>query len=211
MDVETSSLSKNKETINKDGRSNRSHKLRNILLAVSALIVFILIVLMILALTILKPKHPKTTVNSVSLEDFDVGLSRTKLKVDLNVTLGVDLSINNPNKVSFKYGNNTALLNYMGDLIGEASIPAGHISADQTKPMNITLTIMVDRLLSKSKLYSDVLAGTLPLNTFTKISGKVTILGFIKFKVVSTTSCDFRISVSNRSVENQNCSYKTKL
>lgn len=188
-----------------------SGKGRKVCLIVTGVVIAIVLLIVILALTVFKAKHPVTTVNSVKLEDFHLGLDIAKLKVDLNVTLGVDISVKNPNKVGFKFSDSVANLNYRGQQIGEVPVPAGEISSDATKEFNLSLTIMADRLLSDSQLYSDVTSGTLPLNTFVKISGKVRILGFIKVHVVSSTSCDFAVDISTRAVENQECKYKTKL
>ncbi|KAM0991792.1 hypothetical protein ACFX13_010308 [Malus domestica] len=192
--------------------SPRRRTCRNVCLAATAAVFVATIVLVILCLTVFKAKNPTTTVNSAVLKDLDVSLNIPRVSVDMNLTLGVDLSVKNPNKVGFKYKNSTASLNYRGTQVGEAQIGSGKISADQTKPMNVTLTIMADRLLGKSsELFSDVRAGTLPLNTFTKISGKVIVLGIFKIHVVSTSSCDFSIDVGNRTVGQQRCTHKTKL
>ncbi|KAM0994632.1 hypothetical protein FF1_010158 [Malus domestica] len=192
--------------------SPRRRTCRNVCLAATAVVFVATIVLVILCLTVFKAKNPTTTVNSAVLKDLDVSLNIPRVSVDVNLTLGVDLSVKNPNKVGFKYKNSTASLNYRGTQVGEAQIGSGKISADQTKPMNVTLTIMADRLLGKSsELFSDVRAGTLPLNTFTKISGKVIVLGIFKIHVVSTSSCDFSIDVGNRTVGQQRCTHKTKL
>ncbi|XP_027336142.1 uncharacterized protein LOC113850032 [Abrus precatorius] len=188
-----------------------SGKGRKVCLAVTSAVIAIVLLVVILALTVFKAKNPVTTVNSVTLEDFHMSLDIAKLRVDLNVTLDVDVSVKNPNKVGFKYSDSTAHLNYRGQLIGEVPIPSGEISSGETKGFNLTLTIMADRLLSNSQLYSDFTSGSLPLNTFVRISGKVSILGFIKVHVVSSTSCDFSVNLSNRTIGNQECQYKTKL
>lgn len=180
-------------------------------LVVTGVVIAIVLLIVILALTVFKAKHPVNTVDSVTLKDMDMNLDILRLKVDLNVTLGVDISVKNPNKVGFKYSDSNAQLNYRGQQVGEVPISAGEITAGETKGLNLTLTIMADRFLSNSQVYSDVTSGTLPLNTFLKISGKVNILGFIKVHVVSSTSCDFAVNLSNRTVGNQECQYKTKL
>ncbi|KAK7837279.1 hypothetical protein CFP56_021437 [Quercus suber] len=84
----------------------------------------------------------------------------------------IDLSVKNPNKAGFKYSNSTAYLNYRGQLVGEVPIPADQISAGETKPMNISLTLLADRLLSNSDLYSDVKSGVLALNSNVRLLGK---------------------------------------
>ncbi|PSS32785.1 Tricalbin-2 like [Actinidia chinensis var. chinensis] len=189
----------------------RRKRLRIVCLAVIALLLVLILVMVILGLTVFKGKRPVTTVNSVALNDLQVSLDILRLRVNLNVTLDVNLSVKNPNKVGFKYTNSTAVLKYGGQVIGEAPIPASKISAGQTNTMNLTLTLLADRLLSNGNVYSDVISGTLPLSTFTKISGKIKILRIIKIHVVSYTSCDLSINVLNRSVANQTCQYKTEL
>ncbi|KAF8007582.1 hypothetical protein BT93_K1550 [Corymbia citriodora subsp. variegata] len=189
----------------------RSHWCRNVCISLLAVLVLIVVLIVILAFTVFKAKHPVTTVNSAKLKNLDVSLSAAPLGINLNVTLDVDISVKNPNKVGFKYGNSTCLLNYRGEQVGDVPIPAGEIGADRTKEMNLTLTVLANRFLSNSQAYSDILSGVLPLNTYTKMSGKVTIMGLFKVHVVSTTSCDLSVFVSNRTVGNQQCKYKTKL
>lgn len=184
---------------------------RNICLVVIAVILGLVLLMVILGLTVFKAKHPVTTVNSVALKDFDFSLNLAKLGVNLNVTLDVNLSIKNPNKVGFKYTNTSALLNYRGQVVGEAPLPASKIPSDQSVTMNLTLTVLADRLISNSNLYSDIISGTLPLSAFTRVAGKVYILKIIKIHVVSYTTCDINIDVLNRSVTKQTCQYKTKL
>ncbi|KAJ7961024.1 Late embryogenesis abundant protein [Quillaja saponaria] len=174
-------------------------------------IIGIVLLIVILAFTVFKAKRPVNTVDSVTLQDLNVGLDVTRLRVDLNLTLDVDLTVKNPNKVGFKYSNTTALLNYKGQLIGEAPIPEDKISAGEKKGMNLTLTILADRLLSNSELYSDVLSGKLTMNVMVRIKGKVNILSIFKIHVVSSSSCDVTINLSNRSIADQVCQYKTKL
>lgn len=177
---------------------------------VVALIGVILLVV-ILAFTVFKPKRPVTTVDTVGLKNLAVSIDVLRLRLEINLTLNVGLSVKNPNKVGFRYKNSSAMLNYRGKLVGEAPIPADKISAGETKPMSLTLTLLADRLLSDSHLYSDVISGEVPLSTYTKISGKVTALKIFRIHVVSTTSCDLTLFVPNRTVGNQHCKYKTKL
>ncbi|KAI4318913.1 hypothetical protein MLD38_032568 [Melastoma candidum] len=176
-------------------------------LTILALLVLVVIVLLILSRTLYKAKHPVTTVDSVSLRSLDLSI----LPISINLTLDLDLSLHNPNRVGFKYHDSTALLNFDDHLIGQVPIPAGEIGARDTVGMNLTLTVFANKLLGDSRAYADVIAGSLPLNSYTRISGKVTIFSFVKVKVVSTTSCNFVLFTSNRTIGNQQCEYKTKL
>ncbi|KAK1563806.1 hypothetical protein Q3G72_033161 [Acer saccharum] len=189
----------------------RGHKRRNICMGILVGIIVIIIIVVILAFTVFKAKRPVIQIDSIALDDLSVSLDIARLRVNINVTVDTDISVKNPNKVGFNYAPTSALLNYKGQLIGEVPIPAGKISAGETAGMNLTLTLMADRLLSNSDLYSDVLSGALPMNTYTKISGKVSILNVFKVHVVSSSSCDFTVNISNRTVGNRQCKYKTKL
>ncbi|CAD5325775.1 unnamed protein product [Arabidopsis thaliana] len=175
------------------------------------LILLIAIVIVILAFTLFKPKRPTTTIDSVTVDRLQASVNPLLLKVILNLTLNVDLSLKNPNRIGFSYDSSSALLNYRGQVIGEAPLPANRIAARKTVPLNITLTLMADRLLSETQLLSDVMAGVIPLNTFVKVTGKVTVLKIFKIKVQSSSSCDLSISVSDRNVTSQHCKYSTKL
>ncbi|KAK8548136.1 hypothetical protein V6N12_061055 [Hibiscus sabdariffa] len=147
-------------------------KLRNISFAVIGVLVFIIILILILAFTVFKAKRPVTTVEDVSLRNLKFSVDLARLQVLLNATVDVDIAIKNPNKVGFKFKDSNAQLNYRGQQVGVVPIPAGKISADKTVPMNLTLTVMADRLISDSNFFSDVRSGELPLNTKTEIPGK---------------------------------------
>ncbi|KAE8695543.1 Detected protein of confused Function [Hibiscus syriacus] len=185
-------------------------KWRNVCFAVIGVLVFIVVLIVILAFTVFKAKRPVTTIDDVSLRDLKVSVDLARFQVLLNATLDVDISIKNPNKVGFKFKDSNAQLNYRGQQVGEVPIPAGKISADKTVPMNLTLTVMADRLISDSKFFSDVTSGELPLSTKTEIPGKVSVLNMFRISVVSSSSCDFTVFISNSSVGDQNCKYKTK-
>ena len=81
----------------------------------------------------------------MNIKDLDVSFDLTKFKVYINVTLDADLSVKNPNKAGFKYSNSTAFLKYQGQLVGKLPIPADQISASETKPMSVSLTLLADQ------------------------------------------------------------------
>ncbi|KDP21825.1 hypothetical protein JCGZ_00612 [Jatropha curcas] len=190
----------------------RKHRRRNICLAVTAAIILaIVLVVVILAFTVFKAKEPSTTVDSISLQNLRISPDIARMNVDLNITLDVDLTVTNPNKVGFKYKNGSAFLNYRGELVGEVPIPAGKMSSDSTRPMNLTVTVMADRLLSNPQLIPDVASGVLTFSSLIKLSGKVAIFKIFKVSVDTTTTCDITIFVSNSTLGDQNCKYKAKL
>ncbi|KAG4954575.1 hypothetical protein JHK87_040169 [Glycine soja] len=165
-----------------------------------ALCVAIALVLLrvILALTVFKPRHPITNVDSIRLQNMSLGMDMFSMSVNVNFTLEVDVLVNNPNKLGFNYYNSSAQLNYRTQLIGEAPIPNGDILVEEIKGLNLTLTVMADRLVSNSKVTKDVALGSLPLNTLVRIFCQVNVLGFMKFYVASTSYQKFPISSSSR-------------
>lgn len=194
------------------GTKGKKKRNRKICICVTLLILLVIfIVLLVLGLTLFKPKRPITTIDSVAVDRLQASVDVLNLKVILNLTLSVDLSLRNPNRVGFSFGNSSALLNYGGKLIGEAPLPASRLGAEKTLPMNLTLTLMADRLLADTGIISDVMSGSIPVNTFVKVAGKVSVLKIFKIKVQSSSSCDIVISVANRNVTSQHCKYSTKL
>ncbi|KAL6337795.1 hypothetical protein AAG906_039762 [Vitis piasezkii] len=177
-----------------------------ICITVGIVLLVVVVVMVILGFTVFKAKDPVITVGSVSLKDLDFSLT----PLNINASLDVNVSVRNPNRVGFRYNNASALLNYDGGLVGEAPIPAGRIGARKTTGMNIVISLMADRLLLNPQLYSDVLSGSLPLSTYTRISGKVSVL-FVKIKVVSTSTCNMTVDVKNGTLKDTVCQYKTKL
>lgn len=184
-----------------------SRKLRSICIPVLLSVTLLVISILILAFTAFKPKRPTIAVDSVSLLDLNISLDAARLSVDLNLSLLLDLSVENPNKVAFEYSYSTAVVSYRGEELGEAPIPAGRLPADRTEKMNLTLTMMADRLLAKSELFSDAISGEVPINIFTRLSGIVKVIGVFKIHVVASSSCDLTIGIGNRSIEDQKCHY----
>ncbi|KAL7589133.1 uncharacterized protein LOC111885768 [Lactuca sativa] len=199
-------------TIVADDKHRRKRKRRRcICLSVIAVIVLLALIILILALTVFKAKKPVTSVNSIAISDFDVSVNLLPPRVSLNISLDLDISIKNPNKVGVKYRNSSAILLYKDKDIGEVPIPAGEIGSDDTKRLNLTLTVFADRLLTNFDVYSDVISGSLPVSTYTKISGKARILNMFNIHISSVSSCDLNIDISNRRISNQTCHYKNRL
>lgn len=173
-------------------------------------ILLLLLLFLILAFTVFKPKHPTTVVNSTSVSNlrFNV-VPFPNPRVSLNVTLNVNVTVGNPNAVGFKYTDSTAYLRYRGEEVGSVPIEAGEIGGKSEKNMNLTLTLMADRLLGSSEFYTDAINGAIPLQTYIRISGKVKIL--VSVKVVAYATCDLVVDMTSRSVVNQTCRYRTKV
>eukprot|EP00250_Pteridium_aquilinum_P031584 c4387_g1_i1 orf=454-1074(-) len=174
------------------------------------LLILIVVILVILAFTVFKPKQPKMRVDNITLEDFqaDVVLNIPP-SIKLNVTLGLVVSVTNPNKVGFKYYNSTTHMFYRDVEVGLVPIPSGQLDAGQTKQISTSIELLADRLITDSRLYKDFFAGSIPLSTTSEISGKVNILNIIKRHIDTSSVCNFTIAVGNTStaIDNMVCSY----
>lgn len=193
--------------------NNNRHKRRRkiILISLLAIILIIALIILILVLTLFKAKKPITTVNSIAVKDLDASVNLLPPRVSINVSLDLNISIKNPNKVKVKYHNSSAILLYKGQVIGDVPIPAGEIGSDRTKDLNLTLTVFADRLLTNVDVYADVIGGNLPVSTYTRIAGKARVLNLFNIRIVSVSTCDLNISILNRGVSNQTCHYTNKL
>ncbi|XP_031261954.1 uncharacterized protein LOC116120156 [Pistacia vera] len=170
----------------KRGSGNR--KRRNICIGLGVTLILLIVLMVILAFTVFKAKDPVITVDAVALDDLKVRLDMARVTVNLNLTVSVNLTVENPNKVGMKYKDSAALLIYRGEEVGEVPIPAGKVSADETVHMVVFLTVMTDRFASNPQIFSDMVAGSLPLSTNTKISGKVSIFKMFKGMAVVVQS-----------------------
>ncbi|MED6135731.1 hypothetical protein PIB30_049425, partial [Stylosanthes scabra] len=167
------------------------------------------IVFVILALTVFKVKEPIITTNSVTLAnlDFTTNLNQMPPSVKVNMSLLLDMSIKNPNSVSFKFGEGTTAISYREVNVGEAKNPPGIAKADKTFRMKVTADVLADRLANRPELVSDFLSGHLTLNTYTEISGRAKIL-IIKKHVDIKMSCTVNVDISSKEVQDMNCKRK---
>ncbi|MCL7042285.1 hypothetical protein MKW94_006881, partial [Papaver nudicaule] len=136
------------EKANSDKGITGFRRNKNLCFCLIAGLVGFIPVIVIMGFTVFKPKNTITTVNSVKLDGFHLSVDVPKLGVDLNQ--------------DFRYGNGSSLWYYKGDVVGEAGILAGKISPGETIGLNTILTVLVDRLISNSNVYSDSMSGILP-------------------------------------------------
>ncbi|XP_047979143.1 uncharacterized protein LOC125221056 [Salvia hispanica] len=207
--METESSSRKLMEADSAKSPGRIRRGRCICLSVTAALLALGLLLLILGLTVFKARHPTTRMDSVALDDLDFSVDLARLRVVVNVSLALGLTVHNPNRVGFKYHDGTALLRHRGNEIGEVPVPAGRIGARDTRSLNLTLALMADRIVSDSTLFNDVVSGTLPIQAYVKLSGKVRIV--FSIHVATYTTCDVDVILSNRTLSNLKCHYRTKL
>lgn len=168
------------------------------------------IVILILALTVFKVKDPTIRINSIRFEGLSALTSSSNLQTNMNITVSADLSIKNPNAVSFKFKAATATLIYSDRVIAEASLPRGSARARRTFRMNVNIEVMVEKLVGIPRLTSDLIARELPVSMITNINGKVN-LGVIKKSVGIRMNCDLVVDLQRQEVKDLDCDRKVSL
>ncbi|KAH7850236.1 hypothetical protein Vadar_029636 [Vaccinium darrowii] len=178
---------------------------------VLALLLIQIIVVVILIFTVFKVKDPIMRLNGVTVNKFELINGTTTPKPGSNMSLTADVSVKNPNVVSFKYPNTTTALYYRGTMIGEARGPPGKSKARRTMRMNVTVDVIMDNLISNPNLQSDMSSGILTMSSFTKLGGKVKMFNIIKKHVVVKMNCTISINITSKAIQDQKCKKKVKL
>ncbi|XP_068652872.1 late embryogenesis abundant protein At1g64065-like [Aristolochia californica] len=170
-------------------------------------ILLLAILVLVLAFTVFKVKDPQIKMNSVYFDRLSLDTSS-----GLNLAVTADISVKNPNAASFKFGNSSTLLSYRGETVGEAKSPAGKARARRTLRMNVTVDLQADRLIENSgQLVRDLISGTLPVNTYTKVGGRVNLFNVFKRHVDIVLNCSITVSISTSSIQDQRCERSVKL
>ena len=169
------------------------------------ILIIIAIVLITLGLTIFRPKEPKIGVESITLEELrgDIGILSLPPTIHLNVTLGLVVSVRNPNPVGFRYTESTCHMFYRGLEVALIPIPPATIGPRKSIRFVSHLDLLADRLLlddDTDHLIRDFLAGSLPFSTTTHVSGRVNFLNLLRPRVKATSRCDVTVSVNSLSL-----------
>ncbi|KAL2331826.1 hypothetical protein Fmac_019407 [Flemingia macrophylla] len=141
-----------------------------ICLVVSLLFLIIVTILIVaLAFTIFKPKNPDITVHPLGLENLDISLLPN---LTLNVSVGMLITIENPNYGSFEYTNSTGYVNFHDTVIAEVPIEADLVPARSQINVSTSADFMVAKLINDPNFWSDVMDGTLIFTSTATLPGK---------------------------------------
>ncbi|KAL3517223.1 hypothetical protein ACH5RR_024125 [Cinchona calisaya] len=179
--------------------------------AITAILLIQATIIIILIFTVFKVKDPVIKLNGVTVNKLELLNGTTTPKPGSNMTLTADVSVKNPNYATFKYKNTTTTLFYRGTVIGEARGPPGKSKARRTMRMNITIDFIMDRLTNHPMLNSDVGSGLLPMSSFTRVGGRVNMVGIVKKHVVVKMNCSIAVNITSRTIQDQKCKRKVKL
>ncbi|PON97738.1 Immunoglobulin-like fold containing protein [Trema orientale] len=169
----------------------------------AAIIVIIAVAMLILAFTVFHVRGPIVRMNSVTVDPLQIG--NGTIRTGSNLTLVADVSVKNPNAASFRFGNTTTAVYYGGAAVGEGMNPAGLARARRTMRMNLTVEIVRARLMAAPGLMAEVGSGSLTMDSYTKIEGRVKILNIVKKSVEVKLNCTLTYNFTSKGIERQKC------
>ncbi|KAJ6853908.1 harpin-induced protein [Iris pallida] len=163
--------------------------------------------LLILSFTVLKVRDPVLTMNSISIDNVNLGLGTWSHPLSINATLTADISLKNPNVAAFSYDGSATEFRYYGQTVGVAYAPGGRVGADRTVRMNATLDVMVDRIGSTNATANVADGRKLNLTSYTDISGRVNVAGVYKRDLDVVLNCTMTLDLNSQTqlVQDQHC------
>ncbi|KAM0952282.1 hypothetical protein DsansV1_C03g0034741 [Dioscorea sansibarensis] len=176
-------------------------------LATVIIILSLIVTLVVLYFTMFKPKQPKVVATPVNLRSIEFQILPV-LKLD--VTIGMQIHIKNPNYAGFSYDNLTALVYYRGSLVADAPVGTGTIRARSTDKLNTSVTILFDNFVTNSFFLTDLVSGHLNLTSSSKVEGKVLLLGIFKLHAKTFVSCDITLFLRTMNSSSR-CDSKIKI
>lgn len=174
-----------------------------------AILVLIAVTMLILAFTVFHVRGPIVKMNSVTIDPIKTGNGPNR--TDRSITLIADVSVKNPNAASFRFGNTTTGIYYRGAEVGEGRNPAGLARARRTMRMNLTVEIDRAKLLAEPGLMAEVASGSLTMDSYTRIEGRVKILSIARKNVVVKLNCTLTYNFSSQGIQQQSCKRRVSL
>lgn len=170
------------------------------------------VVVLVLYLTLFMPREPTTELVSTRVAGVSPRITLPAVRIEINVTLDLDVLVHNPNRATFDYAQGHTILRYRGTQVGDADVAPGRVPQRGDGHVHLTLRVEGDLLAADlGSLIADVLAGQLAFDSSTRIPGRLTFLGFIKHHAVAETECHVVIGVPDLRVKSQECTNETKL
>jgi hypothetical protein len=196
LNTSTISLSTDQEQlITPKRKPKKCCKCYKIFSCILLLIIIILIaVVLFFALYIFKKRPAQITASSASLES----LSYSIIPVMLNLVMGVNISIKNPNYAGFKYQSTNITFFYHGIDTGMSPMPAAVVNSRSSKTLYNTVYINATTMINSQFLLPDLISGRIPLSTRTYMVGKVILFNIVKFHATMLSTCDVTVNLLSR-------------
>ncbi|CAL5360139.1 unnamed protein product [Camellia sinensis] len=186
-------------------KKHRSLKFIKCCGCIVALVLILSVTLLVLIFTVLKVKEPEMKMNSMMVQGLD------RVNPTTNLTVIVDVSVKNPNVASFKFTNSTTSIYYGGMVVGEGRNPPGIAKARRTLRMNVTIDVILEKVVGVERFSSDWSSRTLLMSSYTMVDGRVKIIGVFKKHVVVKMNCTMTVNITSRGIQDQNCKHSVLL
>ncbi|XP_057805752.1 late embryogenesis abundant protein At1g64065-like [Salvia miltiorrhiza] len=170
---------------------------------------FLCIFTVALAFTVFRARAPEFRLNgsTVKLDLINgTGLPRP----GSNATILADVSVKNRNFASFRHRSSAAPIYYRGAAIGEARAPPGNLPARRTERMNVTVDVIMDRVVALPGFGSDVESGSVTMSWCARVGGKAKFL-IVKKHVTMKMNCTVTVDVAKMAILEYKCKQKIKL
>ncbi|KAG6392309.1 hypothetical protein SASPL_146525 [Salvia splendens] len=139
---------------------------------------------------VLKPKNPKITMQQATLKHISFGSD-----FQINVTLGMLVTVNNPNHASFRYENSTAFVSYRGAPVAEAPIQEDAIPARGSHDISTDLFVDGDRVVANPGFMEDLAARRFNFTSSTTLHGRAKVLNLFKITATTNSTCVISVDV----------------
>ncbi|KAF3320834.1 Late embryogenesis abundant protein [Carex littledalei] len=159
------------------------------------IIILLIAVFLFFALHIFKKRPIHVDASNATLKNLSYSIT----PIMLNVIMGVNISIENPNYAGFKYESTNMTFFYHGNETGMSPWPAGVVKLRSTKKLHNTLYINATNMINSPLiLLPELIRGRLPLSSRTYMVGKVTLFNYIKIHTTVLATCNITVNLINR-------------
>ncbi|XP_059277742.1 uncharacterized protein LOC132031884 [Lycium ferocissimum] len=179
----------------------------------TATMLVLVVIMLVLGFTLFHVHKPSIRMNSIKIDGLSYLMTSSSItpQPNVNLTVSADVSVKNRNSASFKFNEATTSLFYDDVVIGEALTPPGTAKARRTLQMNVTVEIMVEKMLGIPRLVNDLRSGELLVSTYTRINGRINILNIIKKNAEIKMNCIMMVDLRSQDVRGIDCKKKVSL
>ncbi|KAF8020360.1 hypothetical protein BT93_G0917 [Corymbia citriodora subsp. variegata] len=160
-------------------------------------------IILLFVLLIMRFRNPKVRLSSATVENLK--LNTSSASPYLSMQLNAQVAVKNTNFGHFKFDSTTATFSYRGATVGSANIMKAKAKARSTKRMNVTASVSSKKFSSVRQFRRDVNSGTLTLNGYAKLSGKVVLFKFFKKKKSAEMNCTMDVDTKAKVIKNLQC------
>ncbi|KAM7486386.1 hypothetical protein LguiA_002395 [Lonicera macranthoides] len=157
-------------------------------------------VITLFALIVMKFKTPKFRVTSASFATFDVQSTPS-----FSMGMVTETGVKNTNFGQFKYDNTTVDFYYRDTKVGEGVVERGRAKWRFTRMFKVIVDLSSNNISSNSQLANDVNSGILPLTTWSRLRGRVTIMFFMEKNKFVNMNCTMDLAIRTRQLQNVFC------